>query len=199
MKVSTGRAYTMQARAKATEETGDRILDAAFALFTDYPFEDVSLDAVAERADVATRTVIRRFRSKEDLFVTAMNRARDEMIAHRNAAPVGDISGIVHNVIGQYERWGDNRLRMIAQEEKIDIVGANARGGRQFHRDWVARVFAPMLKGFRGPARKRRINGLIVLTDVFTWKLLRRDHGLSRKETEQTLIELIQAFEREGT
>jgi hypothetical protein len=41
--------------------------------------------------------------------------------------------------------------------------------------------------------RERRIAGLIVLTDVFTWRLLRRDIGLSRSETERTIVEFIEA------
>jgi hypothetical protein len=36
---------------------------------------------------------------------------------------------------------------------------------------------------------------LVAITDVYTWKLLRRDLGLSRAETERTLSELIMALE----
>jgi AcrR family transcriptional regulator len=183
----------MKARAEAAEATADRILDAAVELFTSDPFDDVSLDLVAERAGVTTRTVIRRFGSKDELFVTSMDRAREDAIAQRNLAPVGDVSGIVANVIEHYERWGNNRLRMIEQEEKIAVIAENAQYGRRFHRDWVKRVFAPSLKGLAGRVRERRIAGLIVLTDVFTWRLLRRDIGLSRSETERTIVEFIEA------
>ncbi len=189
----------MRARAEAAEATGDRILDAAVELFTDNPFEDVSLDMVAALADVTTRTVIRRFGSKDDLFVTSMDRARDEAIAQRNRAPVGDVPAIVRNVIEHYERWGKNRLRMIEQEEKIAVIADNARFGRRFHRDWVTRVFAPTLEGLTGRARERRIVALILLTDVFTWRLLRKDLGLSRPETERTIVGLINAALREET
>ena len=187
----------MKSRAEAAEATGGRILDVAVELFTDRPFEEVSLDDVADAAGVATRTVIRRFGSKEELFVTSMERARDEAIAQRDRAPVGDVPGIVSNVIEHYERWGDNRLRLIAQEEKIAVIAENVRGGRRYHRNWVARVFAPQLGELKGRERERRIVELILLTDVFTWRLLRRDLGLSRAETQRTIVELVDAIAEE--
>ena len=188
----------MQARADAAEATGARVLDAAVELFTESPFDEVSLEQVANRSGVATRTVIRRFGSKEDLFGSAMRRAAEIMMAQRNEAPVGDIAGAVRNVIAHYEKWGENRLRLIAQEDRIDVVRENVRGGRAFHRDWVERTFAPLLVGFAGAARQRRVAALIALTDVFMWKLLRRDHGLSRAQTERTIVELITALQGEN-
>ena len=141
------------------------------------------------------RTLLRRFESKEALFGVAMQRAVGEMVAHRDAAPVGDVHGAVANVVGQYERWGTNRLRLLAQEDRIPVVAEWVQGGRAYHWDWVARVFAPQLTGLRGAARKRRVAALVALTDVYTWKLLRRDLGLSRADTERTLIDLIDKLE----
>jgi AcrR family transcriptional regulator len=197
MKTGGVRPYKMRARAEAAEATGDRIREAAVELFSDNPFDDVSLDMIAERAGVTTRTVIRRFGSKEELFVTSMDRARDEAVAQRNTAPVGDVAGIVRNVVEHYERWGNNRLRMIEQEEKIAVIADNAEYGRRFHRDWVTRVFAPMLEGLTGRSRERRVAALILLTDVFTWRLLRKDLGLSRRETEGTIVEIVNAALKE--
>ncbi len=192
------RPYRMAARADAAEATANRVLDAALELFTDNPYEDVSLEAVAKEAGVTTRTVLRRFGSKEALFGEAMQRAVSEMITHREAAPVGDVAGAVANVIGQYERWGTNRLRMLAQEDRIPVIAEWVRGGREWHWAWVQRVFAPSLAGLRGAARKRRVAALVALTDVYTWKLLRLDLRLSRGETERTLIESINSLEGES-
>ena len=189
------RPYRMAARAEAAAATAERILDAAVEMFTEHPYEDVSLDLIAAEAGVTKRTLLRRFESKEALFGVAMQRAVGEMVAHRDAAPVGDIHGAVANVVGQYERWGTNRLRLLAQEDRIPVVAEWVQGGRAYHWDWVARVFAPQLAGLRGAARKRRVAALVALTDVYTWKLLRRDLGLSRADTERTLIDLIDKLE----
>jgi len=53
-------------------------------------------------------------------------------------------------------------------------------------------VFAPALASLQGPERARRLAQLIAVTDVLTWKLLRRDRHLSRRQTELALIELLQ-------
>ena len=185
------RRYQMTARAEAAQSTADGILDAAIELFTEKAFEDVTLDEVAERAGVTKRTVLRRFVSKDQLFLTAMNHAVDEMVRQRQAAPVGDVPGAVANVVEHYERWGTNRLRLLSQEDRTGLVAEHVRGGRGYHRAWVEHVFAPQLAGLRGSARTRRVAALVAITDVYTWKLLRLDLGLSRVETERTLVEMI--------
>jgi AcrR family transcriptional regulator len=187
----------MQARADAAEANLTRVLDTAVELFTDNPYEDVSLDSVAREAGVSKRTVLRRFGSKQALFAESLQRAVEEMIRHREAAPIGDVPGAVANVVGQYERWGENRLRLLAQEDRIPVIAEWVQGGREWHWGWVERVFAPLLVGLRGGARKRRVAALIALTDVYTWKLLRRDLGLSRADTERVLAQLISKLEGE--
>lgn len=189
------RPYRMKARAKAAKATADRVLDVAVELFTESAFEDVSLDDVAARAGVSKRTVLRRFGSKEELFVAAGDRAGEEMQRGRDEAPVGDIEGAVADVVAHYERWGDNRLRMLAQEDRIPVVARDARLGREYHWSWVEKTFAPLVRGTRGSGRKRRIATLVLLTDVYTWKLLRRDLALSRSETEELLADLIRKLE----
>jgi AcrR family transcriptional regulator len=180
----------MRARAEAAEATASRILDSAVELFTEQAFEDVSLDRVADAAGVTKRTVLRRFGSKEELFVTAMDHAVDEMRRRLDAAPVGDIAGAIQTYVAHYERWGANRLRMIEQEDRIPVVRENAEGGREYHRAWIERVFAPQLSVLSGEERERSVLALIVLTDVFTWKKLRLDLAVGHAETERTLIAL---------
>ena len=189
------RPYQMKARARAAQDTADRVLNVAVELFTDKPYDDVSLDEVAERAGISKRTVLRRFGSKEELFVVAGDRAGEEMQRGRNEAPIGDIVGAVANIVDHYERWGPNRLRMLEQEDRIPVVSRDARLGREYHWSWVEKTFAPLIAGTRGSERKRRIATLVVITDVYTWKLLRRDLGLSRSETEELLAALIRKLE----
>jgi AcrR family transcriptional regulator len=189
------RPYRMVARAEAAKATSTRVLDAALELFTDHQYEDVSLEAVAGLAGVTKQTVLRRFGSKEDLFVAAMDHVGEGVMRQRDAAPPGDVKAAVTNLLDHYEGWGENRLRMLSQETRIPIVAKNVREGRAYHLSWVERTFAPQLVGREGMARKRRIAALAALTDVYTWKLLRRDLGLSRAATERTLVELIEELE----
>ena len=63
--------------------------------------------------------------------------------------------------------------------------------GRALHRDWCTRVFAPALAGLGGVERRRRLAQFVAVCDVYMWKLLRRDAGLSRRQTELALVELL--------
>jgi AcrR family transcriptional regulator len=194
--MKTGRAdskrrYQMTARAEAAQSTADGILDAAIKLFTDEAFEDVTLDEVARRAGVTKRTVLRRFEAKDRLFLAAMDHAVNEMVRQREKAPVGDVRAAVANVVEHYECWGTNRLRLLSQEDRIELVAEHVRAGRAYHCAWVEHTFAPQLTGLRGMARKRRVAALVAATDVYIWKLLRLDLALSRAETERTLVEII--------
>ncbi len=185
------RPYRMTARATAAAKTASRLLDVAVELFSDNPYDDVSLDRIAARAGVTKRTLLRRFGSKEAIFLAATMNAAERVVKRRDAAPVGDIAGAVANVVESYEDWGPNRLRMLAQADRIPIVRENVEGGRQYHRAWVEKTFAPLLKGLRGASRARRVAALVAITDVYTWKLLRRDLRLSQAETEEVLVEMI--------
>jgi AcrR family transcriptional regulator len=195
---SARRPYRMVARADAVLTTANRVLDVALELFTERPYEDVSVEEIAQRGEVTKRTVLRRFGSKEALFLAAMERGGREEMRARDAAPVGDVAGAVANVVEHYERWGPNRLRLLSQENRIAVVAKDVEIGRRYHWSWVERTFAPLLEGLTGSARRRRIAALVALTDVYTWKLLRRDLGLSQAETARTLVEVIHTLKGES-
>jgi hypothetical protein len=63
------------------------------------------------------------------------------------------------------------------------------------HREWVERTFPALIGNRRGAARQRRIAQLAATTDVETWKLLRRDHGLSPKQTQTAIKELLHGLD----
>jgi AcrR family transcriptional regulator len=55
-------------RAERAEQTRRRIIDAATALFTELGYAATTIDAIADRADVAIETVYSRFRNKLGLL-----------------------------------------------------------------------------------------------------------------------------------
>ena len=185
--MKTKRSYTMGARAQAVEQTRRRILDALFDLAGERTFPDISLDDVAREAGVSVQTVLRQFGSRAGLFEAniedAMNRVTEE-----RATPVGDIDAALHVIVDHYERRGKTALLMLAQEKSDPMVGQITERGRRMHRGWVEEVFAPY-----ADAGSPAIDLLVVATDVYTWKLLRHDRGLSRSHTEQRMKTLVQA------
>ncbi len=192
------RPYQMRARAEAAAETGRRILEAVIELHTERFFDQVSLEDIAERAGVTVQTVIRRFGSKERLIEAATEMANRQVVRQRDQAPVGDIEGAVKNLVDHYEEWGDGVLRLLAQEERVPAFRSVTDAGRALHYQWVERTFAPLLAERTGKARRRLLAELIVICDVYFWKLLRRDVGLSREQTELAIRETILALKGES-
>jgi AcrR family transcriptional regulator len=186
------RPYRMVARAASAAATGERILDSAVELFWELPGEQVSLDEVARRAGVTVQTVIRRFGGREGLFAAAAEREVERVRAQRDEAPVGDVAGAVRVLVDHYEALGDRVLRLLAEEERVPRLRELAEQGRAYHRDWCARVFAFALDGRAGVERRRRFAQLVAVCDVYTWRLLRRDARLSRRQTELALVELLE-------
>lgn len=182
----------MTARADAALATTERILDAAIDVFWERPSDEISLEDVARRAGVAKQTVLRRFGSKPGLVAAAAEQALERVRAEREDLVPGDLAGAVPALVAHYERTGDGVLRMLAEESRNPGLREIADRGRAYHAGWCERVFAPALDGLHGSERDRRLAQLIAVSDVYTWKLLRRDRGLSRRDVETALRELLE-------
>ncbi len=184
----------MRARADAAAETARRIVNAMQELFAERPYDRITVHAAATRAGVTVQTVLRRFGSKEGLFVAAVREGRAQILAQRGASPVRNPASAMKNLFDHYERWGRTVMRLLEQEERIPQIAAIAREGRRTHAEWVDRVFEPELVRFRGRARSRRRTQLIALTDVYVWKLLRRDLAVPRADAEEVVLGMIDAL-----
>jgi AcrR family transcriptional regulator len=184
----------MRARAAAAAETGRRIVSAVHALLAEQPYDRITIDAVAERAGVTVQTVLRRFGSRDGLFDAAVAAGRAEIDAQRATAPAGDPATAIRVLFDHYERWGAIVMRLVEQEDHVPAVGALVREGRAGHAAWVARVFAAPLAGRRGRARARLQTQLVAATDLYVWKLLRRDVRIPRDEAEAAVAGMADAL-----
>jgi AcrR family transcriptional regulator len=191
VKVQERRPYRQGARAAATAENTHRVVAAAEKLFAERLYDQVSLGDVAREAGVGLQTLIRRFPTKEALIAGVGEEVRERILAQRSEAPVGDVDGAVANLVEHYEETGDMTLHLLAQESRVQPFAEATENGRRLHRDWTARVFAPHLDGLRPSDRELRLAQLVAICDVYTWKLLRRDQGLSRARTERALAGMI--------
>ena len=192
------RPYRMRARAEAAAETGRKILEATIELGPELLSDQATLDDVAARAGVTVQTVLRRFGSKEGLISAAAEEVRNRVWSQRNEAPVGDISGAIQNLVKHYEETGDNTLRMLAQEERYPAIREYTDRGRAGHYEWVERTFAPFLEKRAGQERERLRSEMIAICDLYVWKILCRDLGFSRDQTEAALVEMITALVERG-
>jgi AcrR family transcriptional regulator len=187
------RPYNMSARAEAAAATGDRLLACAWRHFTTRPYEEVRLQDIAADAGVTVQTLHNRLGSKDQALSAAYWWWGGQESIRRDAAPAGDVRAAIRIVFDHYEAHGDAILRMLAQEDRIQAIRDMTDIGREYHRDWARRVFAPMLVGLTRARRERRLASLIVATDVLVWKLLRRDMRMDRRAAESTVAELIGA------
>ena len=194
---SQPRRYRMVARAQAAARTGERILDSAVEVFFEEPTANISLEEVARRAGVTVQTVIRRFGGRKGLLAAAGTRESEKVRQEREVEP-GDLDGAVRALVGHYERTGDHVLRMLAEEARSPALAGIAGRGREMHREWCEAVFAPVLAGLTGSEHQRRLAQLVAICDVYTWMLLRRQSGLSRRQTELAISELIKPLTERG-
>jgi len=183
----------MTARADAAAATRERLLTAAWRHFATHPYENVRLSEIAAEAAVTVQTLHTHFGSKDQLLTAAYLWWGQQVIAGRDAAPVGRVPEAINNLFDHYEAHGTAVLRMLSQEERIPAVRQMTDAGRIYHREWAARTFGPLLHGLRGHSRERRLAAILIATDLLVWKLLRRDMQLDRRSAERIVTEMVQS------
>lgn len=191
--MKTKRSYTMRVRAEQAEQTRRRILEATIALAFEVPLAMCTLPAVAERSGVSVQTILRGFGSRDGLFEAAIEHGRAEILAERPADP-DDLPRSIDLLVDHYERRGDGTLLLLGQETWEPLALTVTTGGRAAHRAWVERTFAHSLEHRTPAARDEVVDLLVAATDLYTWKLWRRDRGLSRALVRERMLRLTGAI-----
>lgn len=191
--MKSSRPYVMTTRAEAVAQTRERILRAIIDLTGRGPLAAISLADVAANADVSVQTVLRQFGSRDELIDAAGELVRREVAEERAATPRGDVPGAMSLLIDSYEDRGDAVMLMLGQETSDPRVASITDEGRQVHRAWVEDVFNHRLGSAAASDREELIDMLVVATDVYTWKLLRRDRRLSRDIVERRMVKLAES------
>lgn len=186
---SAARPYDMSRRSEEYGRTRKAILDTAIEIAD----RRASLSEVATKAGVTERTILRHFGSRDGLLAAAIHEgtARDE--EERFAAPAGDVAGVVACLVAHYETAGDRILNLLGEEGADSQVDRLLADGRAIHWRWVTEKLGPLLGDRSGPTWHRRLTQLAAVCDIYTWRLMRRDGGLERAETERSIRDLIEA------
>jgi len=192
------RPYVMTARAEAVAQTRERILRAAITRTDRLPLSLVSLADIAADAGVSVQTVLRQFGSRDGVIDAGIELALGD-IAEELHAPQSDVPGAIAVVIDHHEARGDIALLLLGQETSDPHAARITEKGRAMHRTWVESVFTPQLGDLTGSKREEMIDMLVIATDVYTWKILRRDRGLSRKVVERRMLRLVESVLKEWT
>jgi AcrR family transcriptional regulator len=193
----TKRRYDMTARAAKAEATRARIRACAVELFCGRPVEEFTLDEIARRAKTTVQTVLRIFSSKDELIYAALA----DMAAggtFLRPTTTGDIKAAVSSFFDIYETVGDLVIERLSEERRRPALQPALDQGRENHRDGVKTIFAPQLERLHGAARGQLLTTLIVMTDVYIWKMLRRDMAMSRPAAEAIVCKMISGVIEQG-
>jgi AcrR family transcriptional regulator len=186
------RGYRQGVRAEQAEATKERIFDAAYELLITFAYDDVTLDAIADKAGVSVQTVLRHVGSKEGLVRAGIQRWSPQEGARRVAA-VGDVRAIARVLADRYEELGEVTKRYIALVERIPSLADVMDHARLGHRAWLEEHFAPWLHV--PPAeRARRVAILYSATESYSWTTWRTSFGMTRAQALRALTEHLDAL-----
>ncbi|MGA8612177.1 MAG: TetR/AcrR family transcriptional regulator [Xanthobacteraceae bacterium] len=192
----------MTARAAKADATKARIRASAMEIYLQESIDGFTLEAVASRAETTVQTVLRIFGSKDELIYAALEEMASSGVFLRPAQP-GDIKAAVSAFFDIYESVGDLVMQRLNEERRRQALKPSLDQGRENHRDGVKTIFAPQLNRLQGAARAHLLTILIVLTDVYVWKLLRRDMAYGRAAAEaivrQMILSVMQQEKPDGT
>lgn len=190
MKSAARHVYTMRGRADSVAATRDRIARAMLTMALAQPYEEITLAAIAQAADVSHQTVLNHFGSKEGVALAAARQLAQETGKARAKARTGDIAGAIAVLVGEYERIGNANARWAMSSDRLGSLAPQLDEARAGHQMWLQRIFGGLLPK-SAEAVRRAMLGLHAATDVYTWKLLRRDLRLTRQETEAVMADLV--------
>jgi AcrR family transcriptional regulator len=185
------RNYRQHRRAAAAEANTERILAAALELFSERPFDQITLAEIADRAGVGLQTVIRRAGTKDGLARLVNAWVQPQVSESRGEPPVSDPAAVAAALERHYERWGDITDRMLRQEDVSPALTEAAQGGRDAHRAWIETAFAAELAACPPAARDSLRARLVGVCGAELWLVLRRNEGLSAAAARDAVAQLV--------
>ncbi|MEQ1884176.1 MAG: TetR/AcrR family transcriptional regulator [Bryobacteraceae bacterium] len=186
------RAYHQEARAQQTEANIQGIVDATVALVRSARrVSEITLDHIAERCGLTVRTILRRFGSRDGLMALAFTQIQSEIDGSKVRTPAGDIDSALKSLLSQYEEMGDLNIRALEEEDQIPQLHEMLQFGRASHREWLRSTFGPHLAGKGAEEQEQWLTTYYAATEVYLWKVLRRDLGLDRDQTAATFRRLV--------
>jgi AcrR family transcriptional regulator len=194
--MNSPRTYTMSKRADQSAATGDRIANAAARLFMESRYDDVTLVDIAKAAEVSHQTVLNHYQNKEGVVAAAAEVLTAATTTARAVPASATVEKAIRILMAEYERIGDANVQWAIDADRIPALAPYMERARDGHRAWIERAFDHSLPP-GGSARNLAVSAIHAATDVYTWKLLRRDLGLSRTATERTVCHLVHGVLRQ--
>ena len=185
------RPYNKRRRAEQEDETRRRITEAAMRLHGTVGPARTTIKEVAAEAGVQRATVYRHFPDLESLFGACSAHWVSLNPPPDPAAWEGDsLEAALTELYAWYE-WGEAMLVNVRR----DLPLVSAMAGPQVAFDALfAALHAALMAG--RPKRKRVAAAIGHALEFETWRSLRRGQGLSRRETVELMVALVEAAGR---
>ena len=181
------RRYSMDSRQEETAARRRRLLDAAVQVLGEVGADRLTMEAVAERADAATRTLYNHFSSRDELIAAALGlllqEARDSLYLDTSAEgdPAERLRLFVRLVYGGFARQGDS-LTTLLDHQSDPQIGLQVSMMRQSRREHLEDILkGPQAKLLLPVQQAAAI--AFVLTSHETWKALVKESGLPQSAT----------------
>jgi AcrR family transcriptional regulator len=193
-------------RRRSSTDTADRLLDAARQLIEQDAFHLATMEELAEAAGVSRATVFNRFGSKLGVLQALFTRAMEgpELQAIRKALeledPVAALDAVVQAACAAWEAHGPVHLQLQAVQVLEPQATALVDEQREEQRAEVQSLVRRLAKAGKlreGLSEPRAAATLHMLTSLESFLWLRRGHGLSLRQTRETLAELTRTLLRD--
>jgi AcrR family transcriptional regulator len=165
-----------------------KIIEAMADLWLEVPLSELTLDKVSQRSGITVRTILRKFGSREGLFIACLENDIDRFTRKRQQVTPGDLPGILDALLDEYEHMGHALIRTLTVEYEFPETQALLTKARMFHREWCARVFEPILPELTSDHYETVLTAFIASTEFYLWKLLRKDLGKSREQCRRIFL-----------
>jgi AcrR family transcriptional regulator len=178
------RRYSMDSRQGETVARRRRLLDAAIQVLGEVGADRLTMEAVAERADAATRTLYNHFSSRDELIAAALDlllqEARDSLYLDTPAEvdPAERLRQFVRQVYGLYGQQGDS-LTTLLDHRGDPKIGPQVTMMRESRREHLEEILKDPQTKLVLPVQEAAAIAF-VLTSHETWKALVKDSGLSQ-------------------
>ncbi|WP_315836210.1 helix-turn-helix domain-containing protein [Bradyrhizobium prioriisuperbiae] len=176
--MSTAKRQKSDLRDEYAALTRQRIVAAFVETLEDEAADDVSMAAIAKRANVAERTIYRHFKTRAELLAAAGEWIEHNVFGYVPFTSPEQLPGIFRKLCKSFDRH-PHLARAIA----LTRVGRTVRAGfrqRLIEHHHVA--MAPLTRHLK-PKEARQAEALAAyLNNVLAWSALREDFGMSSTE-----------------
>jgi AcrR family transcriptional regulator len=185
------RKYDNSKRIKTAKNTNARIIDSTEYLLANGPLEEITLTAIAKRAEVTVQTVLRHMGSRDGCLNAVAEQVSERIDSQRGHTKRGDVDAAISDIINHYESESNLILNLLEQANRGEnFANRMTELGRIYHRNWVEHNFGVLVKS----ADEATIDALVAATDIYIYKLLRLDMGRSLKSTKAVIKHLIRGI-----